>query len=74
MHMKTLSAAILIALLFVLAGCPKEEPPTSNGSEPVVEGKLDPPTKTGGESEAPTTELANAGGPTTSEAGPTEGN
>jgi hypothetical protein len=72
--MKTLSAAILIALLFVLAGCPKEEPPTTNGDEPVVQGKLEPPTKTGDGTEAPTPDPANGGESTTSEAGPAEGN
>jgi PBP1b-binding outer membrane lipoprotein LpoB len=45
MHMKTLSAAILIALLFVIAGCPKEEPAPTDGTKTVDSVTLTPPDK-----------------------------
>ncbi|MEX2242388.1 MAG: hypothetical protein WD716_00940 [Fimbriimonadaceae bacterium] len=43
--MKTLSAAILIALLFVIAGCPKEEPAPTGDPETVGSVTLTPPDK-----------------------------
>ena len=45
MHMKTLSAAILIALLFVLAGCPKEDPAPIDGDKTVDSVTITPPDK-----------------------------
>jgi len=43
--MKTLSAAILIALLFVIAGCPKEDPAPTGDPEPVESVTITPPDK-----------------------------
>jgi hypothetical protein len=44
--MKTLSAAILIALLFVLAGCPKEDVPApTEGDKTVDSVTITPPDK-----------------------------